>query len=155
MIEQTFLRDDVYAEIIADGCHLPPDLIRLILKVMGKSRVALVTDALSLAGTDAKSGRMMATDYIIEDGVCKLTDRSAFAGSIATTDRLVRVMRDEVGVPLRDAVAMAADVPAQIMGLRKGRLAAGYDADVIVFDDDVRVSAAWVMGERVPLSAKE
>lgn len=148
VIEQTFLRDDVYAEIIADGCHLPPDLIRLILKVMGKSRVALVTDALSLAGTDAKSGRMMATDYIIEDGVCKLTDRSAFAGSIATTDRLVRVMRDEVGVPLRDAVAMAADVPAQIMGLRKGRLAAGYDADVIVFDDDVRVSAAWVRGER-------
>ena len=111
--------------------------------------MALVTDSLHLAGTDVKQGKMMATDFIIEDGVCKLLDRSAFAGSIATADRLVRVIRDEVGLPLTDAVKMAAEVPAKIMGINKGKLEAGYDADVIVFDEGINVETAFVGGNQV------
>ena len=148
VIETALLRDELYAEIIADGKHLPPDLIRLIVKCKGIDRVALVTDSLHLAGTDVKQGKMMATDFIIEDGVCKLLDRSAFAGSIATADRLVRVIRDEVGLPLTDAVKMAAEVPAKIMGINKGRLEAGCDADVIVFDEGIHVKAAFVGGNQ-------
>ena len=149
VIETALLRDELYAEIIADGKHLPPDLIRLIVKCKGIDRVALVTDSLHLAGTDVKQGKMMATDFIIEDGVCKLLDRSAFAGSIATADRLVRVIRDEVGLPLTDAVKMASEVPAKIMGIHKGRLEAGCDADVIVFDEGIHVKAAFVGGNQV------
>ncbi|MBQ2707597.1 MAG: amidohydrolase family protein, partial [Clostridia bacterium] len=148
VIETALLRDELYAEIIADGKHLPPDLIRLIVKCKGIDRVALVTDSLHLAGTDVKQGKMMATDFIIEDGVCKLLDRSAFAGSIATADRLVRVIRDEVGLPLTDAVKMAAEVPAKIMGINKGKLEAGCDADVIVFDESIHVKAAFVGGNQ-------
>jgi N-acetylglucosamine-6-phosphate deacetylase len=148
VIETALLRDALYAEIIADGKHLPADLIRLIVKCKGIDRVALVTDSLHLAGTDVKQGKMMATDFIIEDGVCKLLDRSAFAGSIATADRLVRVIRDEVGLPLTDAVKMAAEVPAKIMGIHKGRLEVGYDADVIVFDEGIHVKAAFVGGNQ-------
>ena len=147
VIETALLRDDIYAEIIADGKHLPPDLIRLIIKAKGTDKVALVTDSLSLAGTDAKEGKMMATEYVIEDGVCKLKDRSAFAGSIATMDRLVRVIRDEVGMSIVDAVKMASEVPAKIMGLNKGVLAEGYDADIVIFDDNITVTEVWVGGK--------
>ena len=147
VVETALLRDDIYAEIIADGKHLPPDLIRLILKAKGVDKVALVTDSLELAGVDAKSGICGVTEYIIEDGVCKLKDRSAFAGSIATADRLVRVIRDEAGYPLTDAIKMITEVPAKILGLNKGSLAPGFDADIVVFDDNINIEKAFVMGE--------
>ena len=73
----------------------------------------------------------------------------AFAGSIATADRLIRVMTQEVGVTLVDAIYMMSAVPARIMGLNKGILAKGYDADVIVFDDGINVSDVFVMGNKV------
>lgn len=149
VIETAFLRDDMYVEIIADGKHLPPELIRLILKVKGSDRVALITDSLSLAGTASKSGVMQATEYVIEDGVCKLMDRSAFAGSIATADRLVRVVAGEAGASLVDAVKMITCVPARIMKLNKGELSRGKDADIVVFDEDINIHDVFVMGNKV------
>ena len=87
---------------------------------------------------------------IIEDGVAKLADRSAFAGSIATTDRLVRVMRDEAGAPIEDAVRMVSATPARIRGLtNKGRLAPTFDADITVFDDDIQMYAVYRGGKRL------
>ena len=149
VIETAFLRDDIDVEIIADGKHLPSELIRMIVKIKGADKVALVTDSLHLAGTDAKRGRMIATDFIIEDGVCKLLDRSAFAGSIATSDRLVRVVNKEAGIDIERAVGMMTAVPARIMKLDKGVIAAGKDADLITFDEGINVSHAWVMGKQV------
>jgi N-acetylglucosamine-6-phosphate deacetylase len=147
VIETALLRDDIYAEIIADGKHLPADLIKLILKAKGTDKVALVTDSLELAGVEACEGVCGVTEYIIEDGVCKLKDRSAFAGSIATADRLVRVVRDEAGVPITEAIKMITAVPAEILGLNKGDLAPGLDADIVVFDDGINVEKVFVMGE--------
>lgn len=149
VIESTYLCDDLYAEIIADGRHLPPDLIRMILKIKGSDRVALCTDSLALAGTDVTHGITLGTEFIIEDGVCKLMDRSAFAGSIATADRLVRVLVQEVGVDLPEAVKMITKVPAEILGLNKGQLVAGLDADIVVFDDDIQIQDVFVMGNPV------
>lgn len=149
VIESALLSDDMYVEIIADGRHLPPELIRLILKVKGTDKVALITDSLSIAGTDVKHGFMLKTEYIIEDGVCKLVDRSAFAGSIATADMLVRVVSGEAGVPLVDTVKMITKVPAEILGVNKGILAEGRDADIVVFDDAINVSDIFVMGNKV------
>ena len=148
VIESTFLEDGITAEIIADGKHLPPELIRMIYKIKGKDGVIAVTDSLSLAGTDVKSGRMSSTDFIIEDGVCKLLDRSAFAGSIATADVLLRVLTKEADIPLADAVALITKNPAKIMGLdTKGELAVGKDADIVIFDSDVTVKQVIVGGE--------
>ena len=149
VIESAFLDNDMFVEIIADGKHLPPELIRLILKIKGSDKIALVTDSLSLAGTDSKSGIMGATEYIIEDGVCKLKDRSAFAGSIATADRLVRVMVYDAGASLVDAVKMITLVPAQIMNLNKGELSKGKDADIAVFGNDINIKSVFVMGNKV------
>ena len=147
VIESAFLLDDMYVEIIADGKHLPPELIKMIYKIKGADRIALVSDSLSLAGTDVKTGRMQATDFIIEDGVCKLLDRSAFAGSIATADRLVRVLTREVGISLSEAVKMMTKTPAMIMGLdSKGVLESGKDADITVFDENVKVQSVFVGG---------
>lgn len=149
VIESAFLEDDIFVEIIADGKHLPPELIKLIIKNKGTDRVALVTDSLSLAGTDKTHGFMMETEYIIEDGVCKLVDRSAFAGSIATADRLVRVIVNEVGLPVCEAVKMITAVPAKIMKLNKGSLKSGLDADIVVFDDNIHIAGIFVMGEKI------
>lgn len=148
VIESAFLMDDLDVEIIADGKHLPPDLIRLILKIKGSDHVALVTDSLALAGSGITHGVTLNTEFIIEDGVCKLMDRSAFAGSIATADVLVRVLVQEVGVSVEEAVKMITQVPARIMGLNKGALEAGKDADILVFDDGIRILDVFVMGRK-------
>lgn len=149
VIESAYLEDDIFVEIIADGKHLPPDLIKLILKVKGIDKVALVTDSLSLAGTKETSGKMVDTEYIIEDGVCKLKDRSAFAGSIATTDVLIRTIHKEVGLSVVDAVYMMTEVPAKILGINKGRLAKKYDADIVVFDENITIESVFVSGKKV------
>ena len=147
VIETAYLMDDLFVEIICDGKHLPPELIRLIYKIKGADRIALVTDSLALAGTKQTHGFMQDTEFIIEDGVCKLMDRSAFAGSIATADRLVRVAVKEAGISLPDAVRMMTLTPARIMGLtNKGRIAVGMDADLVVFDGDIQVKSVFAKG---------
>lgn len=153
VIETAYLMDDMFVEIICDGKHLPPELIRLIYRIKGADRIALVTDSLALAGTEQTHGFMQDTEFIIEDGVCKLMDRSAFAGSIATADRLVRVAVKEAGISLPDAVKMMTLTPARIMGLTgKGRLAAGMDADIAVFDGDIRIKAVFAKGELIGMA---
>ena len=88
---------------------------------------------------------------IIEDGVCKLADRSALAGSVATMDRLIRTMVQKAEIPLEDAVRMASETPARIMGVsdRKGTLQRGKDADIVLLDRDLNVRAVWAMGKLV------
>ena len=151
VIETAFLEDDMYVEIICDGKHLPPELIKLIYKIKGPDRIALITDSLALAGTDKTHGFMQATEFIIEDGVCKLVDRSAFAGSIATADRLIRVAVNEADIPLCEAVRMITEVPAKIMGVygKKGILKEGADADIVAFDADVNIAKVFAHGELV------
>lgn len=104
VIETAFLRDELFVEIIADGKHLPPDLIKMIVKIKGIDKVALITDSLEIAGTDIKEGVMSGTPFIVEDGVCKLKDRSAFAGSVATANGLIRVMVNDCGYSIPEAV---------------------------------------------------
>ena len=148
VIETAWLLPEMDVEIIADGKHLPPELISMIVRIKGREHVALCTDSLPPAGLDVKEGIMSGTPYVVEDGVAKLPDRSAFAGSIATTDRLVRVLTKECGISLFDAVYMMSTTPARILGLPKGKLEAGMDADIIVFDDDIQVQTVITGGIR-------
>ena len=149
VIESAFLRDDLYAEIIADGKHLPRELVQMIIKIKGTDKVALVTDSLEIAGTDITEGSMAGVDFIVEDGVCKLRDRSAFAGSIATADRLIRFISKDCGFDICEAVKMMTAVPAQLLGINKGKIDTGYDADLVVFDDDVNIEAIFVNGKMI------
>ena len=149
VIESAYLRDELFVEIIADGKHLPPDLIRLIIKLKGADKVALITDSLAPAGTDALTGSSCGVDYIIEDGVAKLPDRSAFAGSVATADVLVRVLTRECGCSVPFAVRMLTEIPARLMRLNKGEIKVGWDADFVVFDENISVSDVFVGGCKV------
>jgi len=147
VVEAAYLRDDICAELIADGCHLPHSLLRLAYKLKGADRLALVTDAMRAAGM-ATSGTfdLGGVSCIVEDGVAKLLDRSAFAGSIATADRLVRTCC-EAGIPLADSVKMMTQTPARIMGLaNKGRIAMGYDADLVIFDRNIEIKKVILQG---------
>lgn len=147
VIESAYLLDDMYAEIICDGKHLPPELVKLLYKIKGADHIALVTDSLALAGTEQTHGFMQDIEFVIEDGVCKLMDRSAFAGSIATADRLVRVAVKEAEISLLDAIKMMTSTPARIMKLKnKGRIARGFDADIVVFDENINIKNVFAKG---------
>lgn len=149
-IEAVYLIEDMTVEIIADGIHVPPAIIKLIYQVKGVDKIMLVTDAMAAAtckeGTVMQEGRV-----ILEDGVCKLADRSALAGSAATADRLIHTLVKQVGIPLQDAIRMASETPARVMGVldRKGSLACGKDADIIIFDSDIEIQATIVEGQIV------
>ena len=149
-VESIYLLDDMTVEVVADGIHVPPTILRLVYKIKGVERTCLITDALACAASDSKEA--FDPRVIIEDGVCKLSDRSALAGSIATMDRLIRTMVQKADVPLADAVRMASETPARIMGVydRKGSLQKGKDADIIVMDDELKIRAVWAMGQLIP-----
>lgn len=149
VIESAYLMDELNVEIITDGKHLPPELIKLILKLKGREKVILCTDSLEIAGTSVKEGVMSGTEFIVEDGVCKLRDRSAFAGSVATADVLIKTLVKDCGVSISDAVYMMTENPARLLKVNKGRLAEGYDADVVVFDKNIEVTDVFVGENKV------
>lgn len=151
-VETALLEDDVTVEIIADGIHLPPELLRLIYKIKGADRICLITDSMRGAGMgEGKSvlgPKNDGMDCIIKDGIAYLTDMSAFAGSVATADRLVRVMHKAVGIPLSECIKMITEVPAKIMGLEKrGSIKEGYYADLVFFDEDINIKKVIIEGK--------
>lgn len=155
VVESAYLLDGMTVEIIADGVHLPASLLKLVYKIKGADRIALITDAMRGAGMPPGKSILGSlkdgVEVIVEDGVAKLPDRSAFAGSVATGDILVRNMVGLADVPLADAIKMSSETPASIMGIadKKGSLVKGKDADVIIFDEDIRIDTTIVNGEIV------
>ncbi|MBY5958701.1 N-acetylglucosamine-6-phosphate deacetylase [Membranicola marinus] len=154
-IEATYLLDAMDVEIIGDGIHLPAPLLQYILKVKGTDRTALITDAMRAAGMP-EGPSVLGTkgdglEVIVEGGVAKLLDRSSFAGSVATMDRTVRTIMKKANVTLVEAVKMASLVPARIMKIdhQKGSITPKKDADIILFDQDIRVSKTIVKGKVV------
>ncbi len=154
VIESSYLLD-LDVEIIGDGIHLPAPLLQFVYKFKGPDRTALITDAMRGAGMPEGESILGSLKnglpVIIEDGVAKLPDRTSFAGSVATFDRLVRNMITMANVPLLDAVRMASTTPARIMGVSdlKGSLAKGKDADVVIFDENINIGMTMVGGKVV------
>ncbi len=152
-VETGYLLDDMYVETIADGKHLPPELLRLIYKVKGSSHICMVTDSMRGAGVDGIKEMILGPIAdnrvtIIEDGVAKMPDRLNFAGSIATTDRLLRVMYKEVGIQLPEAVKMLTETPAKAVGVNNiGALREGYDADIVLFNDNIEIQKVLLKGK--------
>ncbi|MDN3656813.1 N-acetylglucosamine-6-phosphate deacetylase [Ferruginibacter paludis] len=155
VVEAGYLIDAMDVEIIADGVHLPAPLLKLVYKIKGANRTALITDAMRGAGMpegDSVLGNIdTGLKVIIEDGVAKLPDRSSFAGSVATTDRLVRNMVNMAEVSLLDAVKMMTLTPARIIKADHltGSLAAGKLADIVFFDGNINVQMTMVKGKIV------
>ena len=155
VLESAFCIPDMTVEIIADGCHIPPELLEFVYRVKGPDKTCLVCDSMRCAGQNVREsvfGRLgKGQKVLIEDGVAKMPDRSCFAGSIALDDRLIRTMVNLAHVPLYDAVKMMTLTPARILGMDKeiGSLEKGKRADLAVFDDDINVQAVYVDGVKL------
>lgn len=155
VMEYGYYQDGMAVEIIADGHHVPSSLLHLIVKVKGVDNVVLVTDSMRGAGMpegpSILGGLADGQECIVENGVAKLLDRSGFAGSVCTADRLVRTMITIGGCTLEQAVQMVSLNPARVMGVadRKGSLEVGKDADIVIFGDNVEVFATIVSGRKV------
>lgn len=148
-VESVYAMQDMTVEVIADGLHVPPVMLKVVHKIKGVERMALITDSLAYA---ASEGDVSAEPRVImEDGVCKLADRSALAGSIATMDTLIRTCIQKANIPMEDTFRMASETPAKIMGVfdRKGSIEEGKDADIIVFDRDINLTYVMQMGNEV------
>lgn len=148
-VESVYLIDGMSVEVIADGVHLPATILKLVYKMKGVEKTCLVTDALKYAVYDGKP--IDDPRYVIEDGVCKLSDHKSLAGSIASMDRLVQTVVKKAGIPLADAVRMASETPARIIGVadRKGTLQKGKDADIVILDKNVNVRCVFSYGNIV------
>ena len=148
-VESILAEKDMTVEVIADGIHVPPVMLRMVYQIKGVERTALITDSLACAATEGDAA--FDPRVILEDGVCKLADRSALAGSIATMDRLIRTCVQMANIPLEDACRMASETPAKIMGVydRKGSIETGKDADFMMFDEGLKLTYVMQMGREV------
>lgn len=148
-VESVYLMDGMTVEVIADGRHLPSTILRLVYKLKGVECTCLVTDALAYAANDGKQPDD--SRIVIDNGVCKLADHSALVGSIATSDQLIRTMVEKAKLPLEDAIRMASETPARLMGVydRVGSLQKGKDADVLIIDRKLNIRQVWCKGQVV------
>jgi N-acetylglucosamine-6-phosphate deacetylase len=142
--------DGVTVELIADGVHVHPAAARLLLAANGSANVALVTDAVAPAGLPQGAFSLGGQEARLSQGRVTLAD-GTIAGGAATMDALVRNAVEWGLASLSEAVRMASTVPARVLGLgdRKGRIAAGYDADVVALDHELDVVRTWVGGRTV------
>lgn len=147
--------EGLYAELIGDGCHVPKELLRLVVKFKGEDKVCLVTDGMRAAGTsltESYLGKICPENrVIIEDGVAKLPDRSFFAGSVGTMDRAFKFAVERAGLPLHAASKLVSLTPAKLMKIdeKKGSIALGKDADLVIADGGLKVESVFVGGCRV------
>lgn len=151
--EATLLRDDITIEMICDGRHIPKEHMLLAYRIKGADKIALITDAMRAAGTNATHSILGAKQggvpVVIKDDVAQLPDFSFYAGSVGTMDRALRVAHVQYGIPLVDVSRMLSLTPARLSRCadRKGSLETGKDADIVVMDKDFRISSVYVCGE--------
>jgi N-acetylglucosamine-6-phosphate deacetylase len=151
LLEVALSEPDINCELIADGHHVSPTLMKMLYRAKGPQGICLVTDATAGAGLpEGSQFALSGKDCIVENGVCLLADHSALAGSAARMIDLVRTMVREVNVPLNEAIAMATENPARAIGLEtKGRLAVGADADLVVLSPHIEAVRTFAAGRQV------
>ncbi|MFL6351127.1 MAG: N-acetylglucosamine-6-phosphate deacetylase [Bryobacteraceae bacterium] len=152
LAEYALIEDRLACELIADGFHVAPTLMKLAVRSKGPAKLALISDALAGTGLPVGSTFMLGSlPCRVAQGFCELADGSALAGSATTLIDQVRIMHQVVDVPLADAVRMATRTPASLLGLdhRYGSIARGCAADFVQFDTDLRVQSVWVAGRRL------
>jgi N-acetylglucosamine-6-phosphate deacetylase len=144
----------VTCEIIADGVHVHPAMVQLVMEAIGPERVAVVTDAMAAAGCGDGAFRLGTMPIEVASGVARVSGTSTIAGSTATMDRLFRTVAGfgaDADAALAAAVRMTSTTPARALGLnRVGELRAGYAADLVVLDRDLQVAAVMARGNWRP-----
>jgi len=142
--------DRIYAQVIADGVHVHPAAVKVLVRAKGPGRTLLITDAMRAAGLPDGQYELGGQPITVSGGVAR-TPSGALAGSTATLDAVLRNAMAFAGLTLSEALPMATSAPAEAMGLagRKGVLAPGADADIILLDAECRVRLTIVAGRVV------
>lgn len=134
-----------YAQLITDGIHIHPSAVRMLIKMYGPERVTIISDSMQATGMDDGPYIFGGQPITVKDGVAR-TEGGNLAGSTTCLfDCVKRVI--EMGIPEEDAVRMASATPAELMGLNKGKIEVGYDADFIIVDDGFNLVRAIARGE--------
>ncbi|PYJ08060.1 MAG: N-acetylglucosamine-6-phosphate deacetylase, partial [Verrucomicrobia bacterium] len=151
LLEFALSEPELMCELIADGHHVSTTLMKMLYRAKGPAGVCLVTDATAGAGlSEGAQFSLSGLECVVSNGVCLLADRSALAGSASRMSDLIRVIVNEVKIPLHEAVAMASANPARALGANtKGRLEAGADADFVVLSPELEVQQTFVAGEQI------
>ncbi|MEA9884489.1 N-acetylglucosamine-6-phosphate deacetylase [Xanthomonas campestris pv. raphani] len=139
----------VWCGVIVDGVHVHPASLRVALAAKPRGKLLLVTDAMPMVGADSPSFDLYGETITAIDGVVR-NAAGALAGSALDMATAVRNSVQWLGVDLAEAARMASTYPAQCIGLgeRLGRIALGYQADLVLVDADVHVLGTWVAGQR-------
>jgi N-acetylglucosamine-6-phosphate deacetylase len=142
--------DRIYAQVIVDGVHVHPAIVKLLIRAKGVSRTVLITDAIRAAGLEDGKYDLGGQTITVQKGIARTTAGS-LAGSTLTMDAGLRNLINYTGLSLAEALPMATSVPAEALGLagRKGVLAPGADADIILLDADLNVCLTMVAGQIV------
>lgn len=144
----------ITVELIADGVHLHPALVRQVIETIGPGRVALITDAIAAAGLPDGSSRIGALEVEVTERIARVRGRSTIAGSTATMDQLFRTAVDKLGgsdAALAKAARMTATTPARALKLdRVGSLRIGMEANCVVLDEDLHVHRVMRDGSWLP-----
>jgi N-acetylglucosamine-6-phosphate deacetylase len=138
----------ITTEFIADGIHLHFAAIRAALSVKGFQNCALITDAMKACCMEDGKYSLGGLDVYVKDGAARLSN-GTLAGSTLTIDRAVRNIIKNTNLNMAEAVAMATSVPARIIkeDHRKGHIKPGYDADIVIFDNDVNIKTTIIGGK--------
>ena len=153
VIEAGLNLDELTVQVIADGKHLPKELLQLICRCKGPDRIELITDGLEYSAAELTEGtvyrQINGVETVYEDGVMKMMDREAFAGSVATMHRCVKTMAG-AGIPLAHVLRMASENPARRIGSpNKGRIETGADADIVLMDEKLNIKAVMSGGRMI------
>lgn len=153
--EAGFYFDELTVELISDGCHIPANLLKLIFKLKDRDHIIGISDSMRGAGFESGDSilgpKNNGTPVVIEDGVAKLSDRSCFAGSIATGIRLVKTLSTLAEESMVSVFKTVSYNPARIIGMEGeiGSLEVGKYGDFIIFDDDFKLDSVYISGEKV------
>ena len=142
------LERPVYCEAICDGRHLHPGTVRMLLACKGWDRVAAVTDSIQAAGLPDGRYKLGVNDVVVEDGDAKLASNGVRAGSTLTTGQALKNLAAFTGQPVERVLPLLTLNPARLIGMeeRKGSIAPGKDADLVVLDDQLNVKQTYVSG---------
>ncbi len=151
LLEFAMSEPEIICELIADGHHVSPTLMKMLYRAKNFTGICLVTDATAGAGLpDGSKFSLYGTKCIVKKGVCLLADESALAGSASRMIDLVRTMVTKVGVPLHEAIGMATDTPAFVAGLTsKGQFKIGGHADLVVISPELEVLRTFLAGDEI------
>jgi N-acetylglucosamine-6-phosphate deacetylase len=140
----------IYAQLIPDGVHIHPAVVKILVDSKGVERTVLITDAIRASGFGDGKYPLLGQVVTVKSGVARVASGS-LAGSIVTMDAAVRNVMDFCGISFAEAVRMATYSPAEALGLitSKGYLRAGADADLVIFDQNLNVEKTLVSGKIV------